>query len=146
MIDGKDALEKAVSLFLQNGATCAVISDSEEFISHERGVKPLLSLVDEKRDVRGGAAADKVVGKAAAMLYILLGINALYACVISELAIDVLIANGIKVTYDKKVPMIRNRTDTGFCPMEQATKDIDDVKEALTAIRDTLKKLENSKK
>ncbi len=139
MIDG--TLKKALNLLRDKNATCVVLANDECFISYERGVKPLLELIEEKRNVTCGAAADKVVGKAAAMLYVLLGIGELYACVISELAFDVLTESGIKVSYEKKVPMIRNRTDTGYCPMEQATKDIDDPKEALEAIKQTLQKL-----
>lgn len=134
-------LKNALDLLVDNGATCVVLANGECFVSHDRGVKPLLQLIEEKRNVKCGVAADKVVGKAAAMLYILLGIDELYACVISELAFDVLTDHGIKVSYEKKVPMIRNRTDTGYCPMEQTTKDIDDPTEALKAIKQTLQKL-----
>ena len=86
-------------------------------------------------------AQQRIVGKAAAFLYVLLGIKILYANVISELALDVLKKYQIKVFYANTVPMIRNRTDTGYCPMEQATCDIDDPKEAFDAIKATLKSL-----
>ena len=145
MIEENGRLEKAVEALLEKNATCVIITDNEMKVSHERGVKPLLMLIDQNCDVCGGVSADKVVGKAAAMLYILLGIGELYACVISELALKALSNSNIKVRYDKVVPMIRNRTDTGFCPMEQAVKDIDEPTEALRAIKITLKALSEKK-
>ncbi|MBO5006382.1 MAG: DUF1893 domain-containing protein, partial [Clostridia bacterium] len=86
-------------------------------------------------------AADKVVGKAAAFLYLFLGVKNLHALVISEHALSLLLGNGVAVSYDTLVPMIRNRTDTGFCPMEQATMNCSSPEEALAAIKETLKKL-----
>ncbi|MBO7302759.1 MAG: DUF1893 domain-containing protein, partial [Clostridia bacterium] len=123
-------------------ATCVIVLGDNVLLSHERGVKPLLKIIDEQIDVKGAFAADKVVGKAAAMLYVLLGIRKLYASVISELAIEALERYGVEVSYATRVPMIRNRTDTGFCPMEQATKNISEPNEALLAIRKRLSELE----
>lgn len=139
-------MKNAIDLLNEKSATCVILINDKSFISYERGVKPLLDIIDEKYNVKGAVAADKVVGKAAAMLYILLEIKDLHACVISEFALNVLSKSTINVTYDKKVPMIRNRTDTGFCPMEQATMDIDDPNEALVAIKTTLERLKNSAK
>lgn len=137
------ALNKAINLLVENQATCVIVSGETVLLSRERGVKPLLKIIDEQTDIKGASAADKVVGKAAAMLYVLLGIKELHALVISELAIEALERYGVAVSYEKRVPMIRNRTDTGFCPMEQATKDIDMPKDALLAIRAKLQELES---
>ena len=132
--------QRAKELLTDGAFTCVVISGDYLFTSTERGVKPLLELL-EGQSVEGGVAADKVVGKAAAFLYVLLGIKILYANIISELALDVLKKHQIEVFYANIVPMIRNRTDTGYCPMEQATCGIEDPKEALDAIKATLKSL-----
>ena len=80
-------------------------------------------------------AADKVVGRATAYLYVLLNIQALYAAVISEPAMAVLHAHGISVTYGTLVPNIINRKGDGICPFEEAVMDITDPQEALSAIR-----------
>lgn len=53
----------------------------------------------------------------------------------------VLLDNKIHVKYDCMTDSIRNRTNTGFCPMEQATRDIYDADKALQVIRETLKRL-----
>ena len=80
------------------------------------------------------------------MLYVLLGVSEIYASVISDLALKTFSKSNIRVSYGERVPMIRNRTNTGFCPMEQATRDIENPEDALGAIRITLKALSASAK
>lgn len=122
---------------LHNGHyTCVLCRNGNVLSDDRRGVKPLLELLD--RDLTGFCAADKVVGKAAALLYQLLGIAELYAGVISEPAVQVLESHGITVFYDHRVPAIRNRTNTGFCPMETAVWNVDDPRLAPDILRDAL--------
>ena len=132
---------------LENGAfTCVLVNGDEVISFSERGVKPLLALLSQSKSLESFCSADKVVGKAAAFLYLLLGVKKLHALVISEHALALLRENGICVSYDTLVPMIRNRTDTGFCPMEQATMNCASPEEALSAIKETLKKLNARRK
>ena len=63
---------KAKKLLEKNGYTCVLIKDEKEIFSFERGVKPLLNFIDKGEDFYGFFVADKVVGKAAAFLYVLL--------------------------------------------------------------------------
>lgn len=70
-------LKKAAEM-LKNGAyTCVLCKDEEIITCAERDVKPLLDLYDSGNDLKGFSAADKVVGKAAAFLYVLLGVKAI---------------------------------------------------------------------
>ena len=134
-------LNKAKMLLSKTDCTCVICGEDVIITDKRRGVRPLLDLVENRTDVRGFSAADKVVGKAAAYLYCLLGIESLFANVISQPALDVLQRNGIPVEYNQLVPAIKNRTGDGFCPMESAVWDIDDPNEALTAITNALAKL-----
>lgn len=133
-----DKLKNALSELKKGDFTC-VVSDGEEIIkSEERGIVPLLKLYDSGKDFSAFCAADKVVGKAAAMVYVLLGIKEIYALVISDAAAEVFTKNGISFCFDEKVPRIINRTNTGFCPMEEAVLGIDEPLEALKAVRKKL--------
>lgn len=134
-------LAKAKKILLDTGATCVLCRGGSRVDSQLRGVLPLVELLDTGMDFSGYSAADKVVGKATAFLYCLLGVTAVYAQVISEPALAVLQAHGIGIEYEQCVPAIFNRRRDGFCPMESATKGISDPEEALTAIRKTLEKL-----
>lgn len=133
-------LIKAKELLLKGEYTCVIVKENTVYNSTERGVKPLLEFLESNTDLKGCSAADKVVGKAAAFLYILLGVKELYASVISESSLEVLKKYGIEISYGICVKSIRNRTNTGFCPMEQAVKDTDNPQDALKLITETLKK------
>lgn len=131
---------KAKELLQSRECTCVLVKDNSIYESCERGVKPLLQWLESNTDLNGYSAADKVVGRAAAYLYVLMGIKEIYADVISEPSLAVLRKYGIKVTYGLLVNAIRNRTNTGFCPMEQATMNSDTPQEALNAIKSALAK------
>ena len=66
----KDTLSRAKEILTENNYTCVILTDEYQYTSHQRGVKPLLDWYDDKSDLKDGYAADKVVGKAAAYLYI----------------------------------------------------------------------------
>ena len=134
-------LELAKEQLIKDECTCVLRKGDSMYCSHARGVKPLLSLLDSGEDYREYSAADKVVGKAAAMLYVLLSVSKIHAFVISKRALEVFAKSGIEVTYDTLVERIHNRTNTGFCPMEEAVWEIDDLQEGLLAVREKVAQL-----
>jgi len=135
-------LKKAVTTLWGGGFTCVLCREDTVITDKRRGVRPLLELLDGELDLKGFSAADKVVGKAAAFLYLLLGVSRVYAGVISQPARDVLTGNGITVSWDTLVPAIQNRDQTGFCPMETAVLGIQDPLAAKSAILQTLASLQ----
>lgn len=131
------SLEKAKSILLSSASTIAVVSDGEIFTSQERGVKPLLFLLKEKKEfLKGASVADKVIGKAAALLMVLGEIKEVHTLIISEPAIQVFEKYNIPCFYDKKVDRIINRTGDGLCPMETLCLDVDEPQEAFQKIKD----------
>ena len=137
-----ESLEQAKSLLLTSASTIVVVSNGEVFTSQERGVKPLLHLLTEKKGfLKGASVADKVIGKAAALLMALGEIKEVHTLIISKPALQVFENHKIKYFYDKKVDRIVNRTGDGLCPMESLCLDIDDPHEALTKIIEKLSKM-----
>lgn len=135
-----DPLERAKSLLKSTDSTIAVVSVDDVFTSHERGVKPLLYLLKEKKDfLKGASVADKVIGKAAALLMALGEIKEVHTLIISEPAIKVFEKYNIPCFYDKKVDRIINRTGDGLCPMETLCLDVEEPKEAFQKITDFIK-------
>ena len=134
-------LEKARMLLTKTDCTCVLCNSDLIITDKRRGIRPLLDLLASRTDVTDFSVADKVVGKAAAYLYCLLGIHSLYATVISEPALTVLTNAHIYIEYDQLVPAIQNRSKDGFCPMERAVLHIDTPQEALDAIYTTLAQL-----
>ena len=132
---------------LKSGNFTIVLSDGKTLLTDtKRGVKPLFDLLDKNTDLSGFSAADKVVGKAAAFLYVLLNIKEVYADVISTHALVVFEQHKIPVEYNTLTDKIKNRTGTGFCPMETAVLDENEPEKALKKIREKAKELANSSK
>ena len=136
----------AVALLKDKGYTLLLYNETEIITERARGVAPLLSLLESGKDCTGLFAVDKVVGKAAAFLYILLGIRRVFALTVSESALALLQGYGIAVGYEVCVPRIKNREGTGFCPMESAVLAEKDPSSALRAIRAALAALRSRQK
>lgn len=134
-------IERAKQLLASAGHTCVICKGEDIHTSDKRGVAPLIELIDKKTDVRGYSAADKAVGKAAAMLFVLLGVGEIYASIMSRGAKTVLDSHGIKYSCGEEVEYIINRKKDGMCPMEAAVTDINDHGEALTKIKETIEKM-----
>ena len=132
---------KAHQILQSGDYTCVLCKADAVSTDTRRGIRPLLERISSPADWQGFSAADKVVGKAAAFLYHLLGVESVYAQVISQPAAAVLAHYGIELTYDTLVPAIANRDGTGFCPMETAVLNIDDPMQALDAVRQKLAEL-----
>lgn len=137
----KSDLEKSKEIFASGDYTCVLCKGEAVYTSKERGVKPLIMWLESGTDFTGFCASDKIVGKAAAMIYALLKVENVYAPVMSEEGARVLRKHGITPIYDTLVKEIRNRMDTGICPMEEAVKDIENPSEALNAIKQKIKQM-----
>lgn len=134
-------LEKAVEILDKSRYTCVLCKGDKMLTTEKRGVLPLVEWLEAGEDLEGFSAADKVVGKGAAFLYVLAGVKEVYAPVMSRKAARLLDGHGILCFCGQKVESVRNRQGTGNCPMEEATKDIEDPQEAWDAIRRTLEKI-----
>ena len=134
-------IERAKQILISEGCTCAVCKGNSIHISQKRGVAPLMELLDGGADIRGYSAADKAVGKAAAMLFVLLGVGEIYAAIMSRSAKKILDGHRIKYSCGEEVEYIINRKKDGMCPMEKAVMDIDDPAEAQKEIKETIEKM-----
>ena len=131
----------AFNILNEGSYTCVLRRGDITLTDDRRGIRPLMELLESGQDFRHFCAADRVVGKAAAFLYCLLGVRSVYAKVISTPALEVLMRHGVDVYFDEQVSAIRNRTGDGFCPMETAVWNLNDPEKAPDAIREALKKL-----
>lgn len=120
-----------IKLLKQNHLTIiAQLKDKQIYQSQLRGIAPVLNQLQENElFFKEAIIVDKVVGKAAAMLFIKAGVKHLYALTISKKAIAVLDKYHMNYTYDTVCEYIENRTHTKMCPMEQSVEHIDDIQE-----------------
>ncbi len=131
-------IEIAKQHLISGNYTCVLLGYGKLHTSTQRGVKPLVEWFETENDFSGCSAADKVIGKATAFLYILLGIKEVYANVISIPALKVLTENGVEVEYSQLVENIINRQGNGICPFESAVIDVNNPETAYTVIRNKM--------
>lgn len=138
-----DDLSRAKETLKDGDNTLVLCLNDRMHVSTERGIKPLLAAVNADEDWRGACAADKIVGKAAAMLYVLLDVRAVYAEVMSNRAKDILGRYHIEACCDTLTEQIVNRQGTGLCPMEEAVRAIDDPRSVPTALKRKIDEMKN---
>ena len=135
-----NAIDRARRLLSSDGATLSVVNGKRERIYYDRGVKSLTDVLDSNRALLGGASvADKLVGKAAAMLMISGGVAEVYGEVMSDGAVETFEKFETKYSFGTRIQGITNRDGTAPCPMEQTVKYIDDPAVAEEAIKRTQK-------
>ena len=119
-----DILESAKEQLHNNNFSIVIVGENDVYTSTKHGVAPLLEIV-----------ADKVVGKAAALLMVKGGVKEVYADIISSHALDVFEKYKIKTYYGNLVEYIINRDKTGMCPMEKAVLEVDEPNTAYDVLK-----------
>lgn len=99
------------------------------------GIKPLIKVLNENINVEGYSLADKIIGKAQAMLIVKAKIKEVYTKVLSENGQKILEKYHIPYEYEILTKEIINRKGDDICPMEKAVKDIDDIEEAYQILK-----------
>ena len=115
---------------------------SNGYYSFDTGIKPVINKINERIDYFNNlSVADKIVGKASAMLLCLSGAKEVDCIVLSKTGKDILEKYGVIYKYEQLVDYIINRTHDDMCPMEKTVKDIDDLNKAYEALNNKLKSL-----
>lgn len=112
-------LEKAKDYFYSQKASMVLCKDDEKFITQEKGLTPLINLIESGDDYFEYSACDKVVGRAAAFLYVLLGVKEIHAKVMAKLAIQILDKAEIKYSADEFVDTILDDQLKDANPLEE---------------------------
>lgn len=133
-------IEKA-KILLKDDKTLILVKDDEVISSNQNGIKPLINLLNKNIDLKGYSLADKIIGKAQAMLIVKANIKNVYAKVLSKQGEQILIDNNVSYCYDTLTEQIINRNKTDICPMEKAVKDIFDIEKAYITLKQLINKL-----
>ena len=132
-------------LFNENLNICIVKDKKVIFKSDKRGIYPMYIAVTQHYDeLNGASVADRVIGRAAAMLNVYSKTSDVYSDISSASAIEILSANDVNITYGESVPYIKNRTKDDYCPIEKISsklavdeysKLVEKIKEFLVSIK-----------
>ena len=106
------------------------------FSSSNKGIRPHIEAIDElgRNVLRGSVIADKIVGRAAALLILYSIPTEVHAGVITTKARELLEMGGVLVRPDCEVYAIKERDGRIYCPYEAMVQGISDPEEAYFAI------------
>lgn len=139
-------MKQLIDLLHRKGCSCVVAQGDDVRTYWQRGVADLYDLLHDSPDfLRGARVADKVVGKGAAAILVAGGAAAVYADTLSRPAQLLLEAHGVTTDCAQMVSAIRNRTNTGFCPLESRCRDIDDLDSLMAAVESFVAELRAGK-
>lgn len=139
-------MDELVKLLHEGNYSCVIRNEVVRTFT-QRGIADLYDLLtQEPAFLHGAQIADKVIGKAAAALMVLGGVQQIYTDIISEPALALLRNAGIKIEYMQVVPRIRNRANTGWCPMETICYEVEAAEDMFPLIRDFVQQMRNQKK
>lgn len=106
------------------------------FETSSHGIGGLLRAIEElDKEMKGSSAADKIVGKAAALLCIHAAVFAVFAVTASEKGIQALKDNNVVCQFENRVPHILNSKRSDICPFEKLVIDISNPNEAYEKLR-----------
>jgi len=84
------------------------------------GIRGLLYAIEKLgKEFVGSSVADRIVGRAAAMLCVYSKAASVFAVMISEEGIKVLEENKVFYQFENRVPNILNQEGTDICPFEK---------------------------
>lgn len=129
------------NLLVRGGYSCVIADRDRVMTSRAHGIAPLLERAERSERLEGAFVADRIIGKAAAMLLVVMRVASVYGQVMSREAEALLSANGIEVEYGALTDHIINRSGDGLCPMEQAVRDLTDCAAAPAVLRRRIEEL-----
>ena len=133
----KSIKDEAKKLIETEEYSC-IVTNEEKIIyaKKQKGIVPLIDLNDfQPEKLSHSCLFDKIIGKAAAMIAINCNCAYVYGEIMSERATELLNEHNIPFEFGTRVPLIKNRDNTGMCPIEQSVLDINNSKDACIAIR-----------
>jgi len=114
-------LEKAKRILKDKNQSLVIVKEGRTiFCSDSSGIESILQAIEKFGEHLSEASiADKVVGKAAALLFAYSHVARVYAATLSRKGLSTLRKHDISVEYDLLVPEILDRKGKDICPFEK---------------------------
>ena len=140
---GEEVFKKAKDLIASGDYSFIIIKDDKiAYKDSGRGVKPIMKVIDNDRELlKDAVIVDKIIGKAAALLLDLGGVNSVYGELMSRPAQEYLKSRGIMTDCGRCIHVISNRTGDGICPLERSVSEVNDPEAAYGILKETIAEL-----
>jgi len=137
-------LEIAKHTLYKKELTLAIVKNGEVlFETRSHRISGFLGAIEQFGDkLEDASLADRVAGKAIALLCVYAKIKEVYAEILSKKAKTVFEQNGIHHEWKELVNNVLDLNKSGICPFEKAAADISDSKDAyriFKALQESLK-------
>jgi len=136
-------LEKAREMLKEEKLSLVIVKNGEViFSSSSLGISSILQAIEDLGDrISGASVADKVVGKAAALLFAYSRIKGAYAVILSIEGLNTLRKNRILVDYENLVPRILNKSGKDICPFEKIVLEVESPSQAYKELKKVAKEI-----
>lgn len=125
------------------GHSIALCRDGAVLTDDGRGISPMMKFIAQGRELSRYSAADLIVGKAAAMLFVKAGVVSVHGNTMSRAGKEFLESHGVRCTWDTLTERIINRDGTDICPMEKTVGELEDVEAGYAALKLRIKEMQN---
>ncbi len=107
------------------------------FSSGSGGIMPLIEAIEglDREGLGELVTADRIVGRAAVLLNIHLGVSEVHALLISTGAKDLLHKYGVGFQFREETDAIKMRDGVIYCPFERLVQGVSDPEEAYVKVR-----------
>jgi len=106
------------------------------FETESHGINGLLKAIKQLQDnMAGSSVADRIVGRAAALLLVYSDVVAVFAVTASDSGIEVLENNHVFHKFERRVPRILDSKRVDVCPFERLVAKFSDPREAYEELK-----------
>jgi len=122
-----DDLEIAKDALRRGDYSLVIVRDGRIiYASRSHGIGGILGAIEELDNrIEGASVADRIIGKATALLLAYSKVKDAYAVIISRNGLETLRSHGVQVDYENLVPKILDRSRREICPFEKIALEID---------------------
>lgn len=130
-------LELAKLALRENNLSLVIVKEEQiVFETRVHGIEGFTRAIEKSGEkLAGSSVADRIVGRAAALLCAYAQVAAVFAVTVSKEGVKILALNDIRYEYENLVPNILNHDKTAICPFEQLTAGLANPEEAYTTLK-----------
>ncbi len=142
-----DDLELAKTQLYTKNLTLSIVKNGQILLeTNSHRISGFIGAIEKfNGELKGASVADRVAGKAVALLCVYSGISRVYAEVLSEKAKAVFEGNGVEYEWKKLVDNVLDVNRAGVCPFETLAADISDPKDSYPKFKALLKQMSTCK-
>jgi len=130
-------LNLAKNRLIQKDLSLVIVKDAKVlFETDSHGIGDLLKAINQiQNQMKGSSVADRIVGRAAALLFVFSGVTSVFAVTASDGGIEVLKKNSVFCEYESRVTNVLNLKRTDVCPFEKLVAKLSSPEKAYEALK-----------